>query len=111
MMDQPLHFILFGTLMAMVLVWFGLCIWTFRRLENVHAQKYLEMGRPSFFLRNNIENNWLFLKFLCRSQYVGLNDHQLTRICKFMKIYLAVYCVIFLSTIIFFLSTVPRMKP
>ena len=78
----------------------ALCIWTFRRLESAHSQKYLEMGRPSLFLRNNIKNGWLFLKFLWRSEYLELGDSRLTGMCSFMKVFFVIYCVLFVSMIV-----------
>lgn len=96
-MNQLLEFSIFSALAPMVLIWFGLCIWTFRRLERNHPEKYSAIGRPSLFLRNSLENNWLFLKFLWRSEYSVLNDQALSRTCKLMKVFLAVYCVLFLG--------------
>ena len=107
-MNESLYFAMFIILMAMVLIWFGLCIWTFRRLEKAHPQKYLEMGKPSLFLRNNIENGWLFLKFLWRSEYMKLGDSRLAGICSFMKIFFVIYCVLFVSMIAIFFSITPK---
>jgi hypothetical protein len=109
-MIESLYFILFAVLAAMVFVWFGLCIWTFRRLEKSHPEKYLEMGRPSLFLRNNVENNWLFMKFMWRSDYKKLNDPPLTRTCKVMKVCFFIYCMIFVSMFFLFFTGMPQSK-
>ncbi len=66
------------------------------------------MERPSLFLRNNIQNNLLFLRFLWKSEYNSLNDQSLSRTCNFMKIFLAVYCLLFISLLLFF---IPLLKP
>ena len=101
-MNEPLFFAMFITLMAMVFVWFGLCIWVFRRLEHQHPEKYTDMGRPSLFLRNNIQNNWLFLRFLWKSEFDSLSDSSLSRACNFMKIFFVVYCLLFFSMLFLF---------
>jgi len=101
-MNQRLDLALFCLLMLMVFVWFALCIWTFRRIEKRHPEKYLQMGRPTLFLRNNIENTWLFMKFLWRSEYSTMNDSSLTRICRIMKIFSVLYVALFLSMLMLF---------
>jgi len=109
-MNESLYFTLFAVLAVMVFVWFGLCIWTFRRLEKLHPEKYVKMGRPSLFLRNNLENNWLFIRFLCRSDYQALNDLQLTRTCNVMKLFFCIYCLIFVSMFFLFFTNMPQSK-
>jgi hypothetical protein len=105
-MNDPLFFTLFAVLVVMVFIWFGLCMWTFRRLEKSHPEKYIELGRPSLFLRNNLENSWHLLKFMWRSDYLVLNDSALTRTCKFMKVFFCIYCLLFISMFfVFFLCS------
>jgi len=67
--NESQYLVMFSILMMLALVWLGLCMWTFRRLERVHPEKYAEMGRPSLFLRNSIENRWILLRFLWKSEY------------------------------------------
>jgi len=109
-MNESFYFTLFALLAVMVFVWFGLCTWTFRRLEKSHPEKYLEMGRPSLFLRNNLENNWLFMKFMWRSDYQALNDLPLTRTCSVMKVFLCIYCLLFVSMFFLFFTSMPQSK-
>jgi hypothetical protein len=109
-MSEPLYFAMFMVLMFMVVVGFGLNIWVFRRLESQHPQKYVDMGRPSLFLRNNIENNWRFLRFLWKSEYNSLNDPLLRRTCNFMKIFMGVYFLLFLSLLFPFFLSLARTK-
>ena len=106
-MNEPLYFAMFVVLGFMVFIWFGLCIWVFRRLESQHPQKYVDLGSPSLFLRINIQNDWRFLRFLWKSEYNSLNDPSLSRTCNFMKIFFVVYCLLMLSRLFqFFLSFV-----
>jgi hypothetical protein len=109
-MNESFYFTLFALLAVMVFVWFGLCTWTFRRLEKSHPEKYLEMGRPSLFLRNTLENNWLFMKFMWRSDYQALNDLPLTRTCNVMKVFLCIYCLLFVSMFFLFFTSMPQSK-
>lgn len=109
-MNESLYFTIFTALAAMVFVWFVLCVWVFRRLEKSHAEKYIEMGRPSLFLRNNVENNWLFIKFMWRSEYLALNDVPLARTCKAMKVFVCVYCLLFTFMVFLFFIGISRSK-
>ena len=98
-MNLHLILFLFLILFVMVCAWFALCKWLFSRLEKQHPKKYEEMGKPSLFLRNNISNGWSFMTFLFRSEYLPLEDPILTRTCKIMKIFFAIYLAIFLFLI------------
>ena len=102
--NQAFYLALLTVLAAMVFLWFGFCIWIFRRLEKNHPEKYSSMGRPSLLLRNNLDNNWLFIKFLWRSEYSILNDQSLSRTCGLMKVFLAIYCVLFLFMLFTFFA-------
>ena len=109
-MNESLYFTLFAVLAVMVFVWFGLCIWTFRRLEKSHPEKYHEMGRPSLLLRNNLETNWQFLRFIWRRDYQALNDPPLTRRCKVMKVFFCIYCMIFVSIFFLIFTGMPQSQ-
>jgi hypothetical protein len=109
-MNDTLYFSLFTILMAMVFIWFGLCIWVFRRLENRHHEKYIELGKPSLFLRNNIQNNWFFIRFLWRAEYSTLNDPSLSKTCNFMKIFFIIYSLLFFSLILRFFTHLPQRQ-
>ena len=103
-MNESLFVTHFAVLAVMVFVWLGLCIWTFRRLEGSHPEKYAELGRPSLFLRNSVENNLLFMRFIWRNEYQALNDLPLTRICIVMKAFFCVYFLIFVSMLSLFFT-------
>lgn len=92
----------------MVLVWFALCKVLFNRLERAHPQKYEAMGRPSLILRNNLANNWSFLKFLARREYVALSDTFLTKLCAAMRVYFVVYGVLFVVLVVVVLRLPPE---
>lgn len=94
-MNPIFIFPLFGIQMVMVFVWFGLCIWVFSRLESQHPEKYVEIGRPSLFMRNNIENNLLFMRFLWKKEYEVLEDESLVKACRFMKGFFLTYLLMF----------------
>jgi len=85
-------------------------MWLFRRLERFHPKKYNEMGRPTLFLRNNIEHNMLFLRFLWRKEYHVTGDPQLICTCKLMRVFFGVYGVIFISTFIIFFASINSPK-
>jgi hypothetical protein len=96
-MSSPVFGILiFIPLLISLVLWFVGCVWIFVRLEKQHTRKYEDMGRPTLFLRNSLENNWLFLRFLFRNEFALLGDATLVRVCNGMKIILFVYVGIFL---------------
>ena len=100
-MNKSLDFPLFVLLMTMCLVWFASCFWLFKRLKNQHPQKYVDMGKPSLFLGNSFANNWRFMRFLWKSEYNSLDDPLLSRTCSFMKIFMAIYLLLFFSVLLF----------
>lgn len=83
-------------LLGMVILWFGLCSWLFRRLERLHPEQYEALGRPPLVLRNNLENNGRFLRFLWSGQYAHLQVPLLGKVCRFMKVFFFVYLALFL---------------
>jgi hypothetical protein len=109
-MTESINIALLTVLAVMAFVWFGLCIWTFRRLEKSHLEKYIEIGRPSLVLRNTLENNWLFMKFMWRSDYLVLNDPFLTRICSIMKALLCAYGLLFIAMVLSVFNSIPALK-
>ena len=88
---------LFVVLFLMVIAWFVLVSWLFRRLRERHARIYEEMGSPTLFLNNSIRNNWLFMKFLWGGGWRALGDPQLTQACQVMQVFFVVYLVVFVS--------------
>ena len=101
----------FAILGLMVAVWLILCKWTFKRLEQRHPQKYSEMGSPSLFLRNNLENNWKFAKYLWKNEYRKLEDSVLSRISEFMKVFIVLYLLIFFGPMVSFIVPLLLNKP
>jgi hypothetical protein len=90
---------LFAALMVMVVVWFGLIIWLFRRLRTRHPDTYESMGSPTLLWNNSMRNNWLFFTFLVSAKHRELHDVALSRICVFMRIWLVAYVLLFVAMI------------
>lgn len=86
---------LFAILLVMVVVGFALNKLLFNRLERSHPDKYIEMGRPSLFLRNNIATGLATLKFVFARQHRTLNDPYLSRLSDFVLIYSTIYLLFF----------------
>jgi hypothetical protein len=95
----------FAVLFAMVLVWFVLISWLFRRLREHHASTYEAMGSPSLFWNNSMRNNWLFMKFLFGSQWRELGDPAVTNACRFMRVFLVAYLALFLGPVFIVFSS------
>lgn len=60
------------------------------------------MGSPSLFWNNSIRNNWLFLKFLFRSEWRALGDPALDNMCRLMRVFLTAFLVLFLFGLVYF---------
>jgi hypothetical protein len=91
--------VVFVKLATMVVVWFVLASWLFRRLREQHASTYVEIGSPSLFWNNSMRNNWLFLKFLFGSKWRQLSDLAVSNVCRFMRVFIVVYFLLFLALI------------
>jgi hypothetical protein len=91
--------ITFAALGIMTFIWLFLCSWTFKRLEQEHPEKYLEIGEPSLITRNS-NNTLLFLRFLFKREYGVLNDASLNKTCNFMRWLFVLYILVFAFLVI-----------
>ena len=98
---------LFGVLMAMVFVWFGLITYFDRRLKHQHPEKYQVMGEPHLFWNNLVKTTWTTMKFIFMREHKLLNDKTLTMLSDFMLVFLLVYTIIFFGLFFGFISNVP----
>jgi len=94
----------FGVLFGAILVWFGLGVRLFRLLERDHAEVYARMGSPSLVANNTIRNNWLSLRFLVGGGYRELGDARVTRLCRFMRVFLVAYLLWLVGPFVWFWS-------
>ncbi len=69
-------FMFFGVAIG-TLVWFGRVRRLYSALEQRHEGKYASMGRPSLFMRNNLETNIALIRFLLRKEYLALGDSEI----------------------------------
>ena len=88
------HLILFGILFVMTIVWMFITNRVFRILESKHPEKYAEMWSPTLFWRNSPASGFAFMKFLFNSEYLALEDEELSKICFFARVFGAVYMMI-----------------
>ena len=94
-MDALLFMAMFIGLMVSTLIWFGRVRRLFAALEQRHEAKYIAMGRPSLFMRNNIETNVALMRFLFRKEYFALNDDAIAEQGASMRIHLVLHLVCF----------------
>ncbi len=95
-MDE-LFLVVFGLLMAMVLIWFVLLKAIFIRLERQHPEKYEGMGKPSLFWNNSMKTGYATLKFIGRREHRELNDPGLSKLSDFTLAFFFVYLILFFS--------------
>lgn len=84
-------------LFAMLAAWLVLVSWLFSRLRDRHAPTYEAMGSPSLFRNNSARCNWLFLRFLCSSDWRDLGDPAASKVIHSLRILLVVYPILFLA--------------
>ena len=85
----------FAVLFAAMLIWFALAHRLFQLLRENHREIYESLGSPSLLLNNTVRSNWLGLKFLFTGSFRSVNDRRITRLCRFMRVYL-VLCYLWL---------------
>lgn len=103
-MPSALAIAWFGSLVVLVLVWFGLISWLFRRLRLRHPAAYEAIGSPSLFWNNSPRHNWLLLKFLFGSEWKGLGDPRLAAVVRGMQLLFVVYLVGFAALAVAFMT-------
>lgn len=98
-MSETLASVLLGVLFSMVMV----CVllsWLFRRLRRDYPSTHEAIGSPSLFWDNSLRTNWLLMRFFFRSQWQGLGDSAVANVCRFMRIFLGAYLLIFVGSIL-----------
>ena len=98
----------FGAMMIMVVVWFTLITRLFNQLRDKHPVTYENLGSPSLFYNNSIRNNFLFLRFLCKNEFESLDDPPLVKMCRFARIYLSSYMILFFIMMGLILTVIPN---
>lgn len=100
----PIQAVMFGTLIAMVLVWFACIRRLARHLRERHGETYdeLELDQvwpkgPGGWLRgfDNSRPVMALLRFLWRREYRDLADDKVTRLCSFMRGFFIAYLILF----------------
>lgn len=110
-MTSEIFPVVIGALFVLVLIWFALVGWLFRRLEDRHASKYEEMGRPSLILRNHLEGNIALMKFLFLRQHTKLGDGALSKFSDAILVLFVIYTVLFLALFVSVASGVAAGTP
>jgi hypothetical protein len=95
-------------LIPMVLAWFGLVWWLFRRLRLYHPATYETLGSPTLFWNNSPRLNMLFGRFLFGLQWRQLPDPLLARVCWVMVVLGFSYMTLFIGLVAFFFWNMPH---
>jgi hypothetical protein len=91
----------FFVLCAGVVVWFVLVArlhWLLRRRQ---PEVFDSLGRPTLILNNTVGNGWAFLRFLLGGHFRKIDDPAIVRLCRFMRVFFFVYCVLFVTLLVF----------
>jgi hypothetical protein len=83
----------------MVLGWFALLVWLFRRLRMRHAKLYERLGSPVMIWNTSMKTGWGLLRFIFSSQWRELDDAAIGFVVRFMRVYLIVYLALFIALI------------
>jgi hypothetical protein len=82
-------------LVVVVLVWFGLMAWVFRRLRLRHSELFERLGRPALFHGDWTRSRWPFLRLVLTRGYAKFGDRALQVACDLMLGLLPIYVLIF----------------
>src|SRR5271154_2611829 len=85
--------------MCMLLIWFCLCWWTFRRLRTRHSALYESLGSPTLFQNNSPRIQVSFLIFLFGFSWRRLGDGAMIRACSSMVVLFAIYFASFVAVL------------
>ena len=96
--------------MVMVVVWFALILWLFRRLRVQHPATFEEIGSPSLIWNNTPRSNLLFVRFLFSSRPSRLNDAAIRRVAIYMRIHIVCYFILFACLLVCVLKLPPRVR-
>ena len=94
---STMQIIWFGVLFAAILVWFALASRLLSLLKDDHHDVYESLGSPSLVANNSVKNNWLSLRFLMSGAYRSIEDDRVSRLCRFMRLFLVLYTVWFIG--------------
>ncbi|TCS36729.1 hypothetical protein [Reinekea marinisedimentorum] len=89
-----------GFLILSTLYWFYLCKKMYGMLGTRHESVYEELGKPTLFLNNTIENGRKFNRFLFKREWLSLDDVELEKHGGFMYFYFFVHGAIFVFLIV-----------
>jgi hypothetical protein len=104
-MSQPVAFCVFVTLLVMMTIWVVFLSWFFRYLRNRHPSTYAAIGSPSLFWNNSMRSQWLFMRFVCTSQWRELDDSVVSKSVRGIRIFFVLYVLGFLGFVSFIFST------
>ena len=71
-------------------------------LREKHIEKWKELGKPTLFINNSVQNNIKTLRFLKNREYLDLNDNLLNQKAKFLWNYNCLYLGFFVTLIALF---------
>jgi hypothetical protein len=106
--EQHPFFSLWLILFPMVLVWFGMVAWLFRRLRIYHPTIYKSLGSPTLFRNNAPRHSLALMRFLLSLQWLQYADPLLSIVCGLMILLALVYTALFAMLVVVFFRTVPR---
>jgi hypothetical protein len=101
----PMFLAGFGIGMCLLLIWFCLCGWTFRRLRMRHSALYESLGSPTLFRNNSPRIQMSFLMFLLGFSWRRLGDGGLIRACASMVALFTTYLILFVAVLVILKST------
>ena len=97
--------ILFIILVVMTIFGIALPSYIQNYLKKYHESTWEEIGSPSLFLNNSIQNNHLFGKFVKQQISRGIEDPFLTKLCKIQHYYKMLYFVYFGVLVVIIVSS------
>jgi len=72
-----------------------------RLLRTRQPEVYHSLGRPALILNNTVKNGWAFLRFLLGGHFQEIDDPEIVRLCRLMRVFAICYLVFFIVVVVF----------
>ena len=99
-----MHAVLFFALLVAAIVGLAVSQAFLREMRSRHPTVWDELGEPSLWMNNSIQNSLAVLRFLWRKDYEALGDPEFARRAEFLRTYQIAYFIFFGAIIIWFLA-------
>ena len=99
---MPLAFVF---LAASTTAWFVIVAHLLRLLRTRQPDVYDRLGRPTLILNNNVQNGWLFTRFLLGGHFTDIVDTETLFVCRFLRVFAFAYTALLVFIVVLGFAT------